>query len=60
MSLERKDEFQVLALPPIVQEPIVPDLLKSWWEYMHQVTPDKFGILKSDCSTRSSSIPAPG
>ena len=60
MSLECKDAFQVLALPPVVQEPIVPDLLKSWWEYMHQVTPDKFGILKSACSAGPSGVSAPG
>lgn len=60
MSLERKYLFQVPALPAVVQEAIVPDLLESRREYMHQVTPDKFGILKSDRSAGSSGDPAPG
>lgn len=53
MPLERKDQFQVSGFVPVVQETIVPDFLKTGRKYMHQVTADKFRILKCDFPARS-------
>lgn len=36
--------FRLLRFHPVIQKSIVTDFLKSWWEYMHQKTPDKFGV----------------
>lgn len=52
MSLECKDQFQVLGLIPVIQETIVPDLLKTGRKYMCQITADKFRILERDVPTR--------
>lgn len=51
MSLQRENEFQVFTFSTIVQESVVTDFLKTGWEHMHQITPDKFCIFQSDRPT---------
>ena len=46
MSLKRKYQFQVFGFAPVIQEAIVPDLLKTGQEHMHQITPDKLCIFQ--------------
>ena len=48
MTLEFKYPFQVSGLISVIQKSIVPDLLETGWQHMHQVAPDKFCMLQSD------------
>lgn len=48
VTLEGKDQFQVFCFSPIVQEPIIPDLLETGREHMHKVAADKFRVIKGD------------
>lgn len=52
VPLERKDQFQVPGLVPVVQETIVPDLLKTGRKYMHQIAADEFRIFECDVPAR--------
>ena len=51
VSLDGKNQFQVLCLVPVVQETIVSDLLETGRQHVHQVAPDKLGVRKRDGPT---------
>ncbi len=52
MPLKGKNEFQVFAFPTVVQKPIVPDLLETGREHMHQITADEFGVFQGNPPVR--------
>ena len=56
MSLKCKYQFQVFGLAPVVQEAIIPNLLKTGREHMHQITPDKLCIFQSEYPARSAGV----
>lgn len=58
--MKSKDDPEVFALHPIIQETIVPDLLKTGRKYVYQITPDKLRVCKGDVAFRVSRLFAPG
>ena len=48
MPLKGKDQFQVFAFSTVIQKAIIPDLLKTGREHMHQITADEFRVIQSD------------
>jgi hypothetical protein len=48
MPLKGKYQLQVFAFPPVIQKPIVSDLLETGGEHMHQITADEFCIFQRD------------
>lgn len=52
MPLKGKNEFQVFAFPTVVQEPIIPDLLETGREHMHQIPADEFGVFQGNAPVR--------
>lgn len=60
MPLKGKDQFQVFAFSPVIQEPIIPDLLKTRWEYMHQITADELDVFQNDHPARFTGLFPPG
>lgn len=48
MTLEFKYQLQISGLIPVVQKAIVPNLLETGWQYMHQITPDEFRMLQGN------------
>lgn len=60
MPLKGKDQFQVFAFSTVIQKPIIPDLLKTGWEHMHQITADEFDVLQSDHPARFTRLFPPG
>ena len=60
MPLKGKDQLQVFAFPTVIQKPIIPDLLETGWEHMHQVTADEFDVIQSDYPARFPGLFPPG
>ena len=60
VPLDCKDQFQVSGLILVIQESILPDLLKTGWQHMHQETPDEFHIRQGNRPTRPAGLSAPG
>lgn len=60
MSLKGKYQFQISAFVSVVQKPIIPDLLKSGREYMHQIPADEFRVIQSDLPSWLAGFPASG
>ena len=52
MSLKCKYQFQVFVFPSVIQETIIPDLLETGREHMHQITPDKLCIFQGEYPAR--------
>ena len=48
MALEFKYQFQVSGLISVIQKAIVPNLLETGWQHMHQITADKFRMIQSN------------
>lgn len=60
MSLKGKYQLQVFAFSPIIQEPIVSDLLEAAGQHMHQITADELRVLQGDGSARLARLPPSG
>ena len=52
MPLKGKDQFQVSAFSTVIQKPIIPDLLETGWEHMHQITADELDVFQSNDPAR--------
>ena len=52
MPLKGKDQLQVFAFPTVIQKPIIPDLLKTGREHMHQITADELDVFQSNDPAR--------
>ena len=52
MPLKGKDQFQVFAFSTVIQKAIIPDLLKTGREHMHQITADELDVFQSDHPAR--------
>ena len=52
MSLQGKDQLQVLGFVPGVQEAVIADLLETGRKYMHQIPADEFRMLQCDVPAR--------
>ena len=59
VSLQGKDKPQVFRLHPVVQEAVITDLLKTFREYVHQETADKFRVFQRDFPPGFPRLPAP-
>ena len=57
--LESKDKLQVFGLHPVVQEPVITDLLEPFREHVHQETADEFRVLQRDLPPGTPRFPAP-
>ena len=60
VPLEGEDQLQVFAFAPVIQEPVIPDLLEPGWEHMHQVAAYKFRVFQSNCPARPARLLPPG
>ena len=60
MPLKGKDQFQVFAFSTVIQKPIIPDLLKTGREHMHQITADELDVFQSDHPARFTGLFPPG
>ena len=60
MSLESKNQFQVLAFAPVIQEAVVTDLSETGREHVHQIAPDKLRIFQGYHPARLTGLSAPG
>ena len=60
MPLKGKDQFQVFAFSTVIQKAIIPDLLKTGREHMHQITADELDVFQSDHPARFTGLFPPG
>ena len=60
MPLKGKDQFQVFAFSTVIQKAIIPDLLETGWEHMHQITADELDVFQSDHPARFTGLFPPG
>ena len=60
MALEFKYQFQVSGFIPVVQKSIVPDLLETGWQHMHQITSDEFCMVQGDLAFGVTGLFFPG
>ena len=60
MSLKGKYQLQVFAFSPVIQEPIVSDLLEAAGQHMHQITADELCVLQGDGPARLARLPSSG
>ena len=60
MPLKGKDQFQVFAFSTVIQKAIIPDLLKTGREHMHQITADELDVFQSDHPVRFTGLFPPG
>ena len=60
MPLKGKDQFQVFAFSTVIQKAIIPDLLETGWEHMHQITADELDVFQSDHPVRFTGLFPPG
>ena len=50
-ALNAEDTFQIFGLHPIVKKTIVPDLLKSGWQYMKEKPPNELFMSQDNDSS---------
>lgn len=60
MPLEFKYQFQIFGLIPVIQKAIVPNLLETGWQHMHQVTPYEFCMIQGDLTIGFTGFLSPG
>ena len=48
MPLQGKDQHEIFCFVPVVQEPVIPNLLKTRREHMHQIAADELRVFKGN------------